>query len=403
MSVRRRPARRVGGIAPLLVVALACAGGDGPAAARTAVHTDSAGIDIAANDSVDRPLAWRFEERFAVGGAESGPEAFYGVSARGVGVDTLGRLYILDAGNHRVVVVDSAGQVVRTQGAQGGGPGELEFPAFLAVRPDGEVGVYDYARGGLVRFAPDGAPLPLERVTAEGGPPPDAMRWVDGGLLLARTDYGDDRVRDELLVRRGEAETVLATTESPSPPMHTFRSCGGRLAMRLPPLFQPQMTWSERDGRIVAATNAAYTLDVYDGDRRVASVRRSLPPRASSEELARRELGEGMKVRFGGGDCTVDPAEVIEARGLAPVLPAVRTVVVAPDGTVWVERGRLKDEPPLIDVFDRSGDYLGTLPAGSPMPAAFQANGDLVAIVTDELEVQRVVTYRVARAEAAPR
>lgn len=45
--------------------------------------------------------------------------------------------------------------------------------------------------------------------------------------------------------------------------------------------------------------------------------------------------------------------------------------------------------PKPIDVFDREGRYLGTLPAGSPFPIGFLPDGRI--LVADEFDVERLV------------
>lgn len=69
----------------------------------------------------------------------------------------------------------------------------------------------------------------------------------------------------------------------------------------------------------------------------------------------------------------------------------------APDGLLWVVRGHVDGEEPAIDVFDPAGSYVGTLPPGSPVPLLFLPDGRLVAEETDELDVDRLVVYRLDR------
>ena len=388
---------------------------DGAAGAARAVRTDSAGVTLVVNDGADRPLAWTFTQRFAVGGEESGPESFYGISPRSVGGDARSNLYVLDGGNLRVLVFDSSGAFVREQGGKGGGPGELQFPGFLEVRADGVSGVYDHSREGLVRWSATGEPLTVEQIAGAGGPPPQLMRAVASGRVVQVDDHGSPerplrRITLELRpgaagdgVPAGERPGVvtLAALEMPVPTMHMYASCTSRLGMALGPIFEPELVWTAEGGRVFMAHDTTYVVDVHDGSRLRLSIRRATPARRATREMAVADLGEGMKVRFGGGECTIDPGEMIEARGVAPVLQPVDRIVVAPDGTVWVTRGAVKGEPRIVDVFDAEGEYLGTLPAGAPEPAAFLANGDLVAIEKDELDVERIAVYRVGRTEPA--
>jgi hypothetical protein len=48
-----------------------------------------------------------------------------------------------------------------------------------------------------------------------------------------------------------------------------------------------------------------------------------------------------------------------------------------------------------VDVFAGDGGYLGTLPATAPYPAVSLPGDRIAGIVTDELDVQRLVIYRV--------
>ena len=90
-------------------------------------------------------------------------------------------------------------------------------------------------------------------------------------------------------------------------------------------------------------------------------------------------------------------AQLIEKRGIAPRLQAVDALRFAPDGGLWAVRGHVDGEEPAIDVFDPDGEYVGTLPPGSPVPLLFLPDGRLVAEERDELDVERLVVYRVER------
>lgn len=396
--MRRRVARRghPAAFAASLVI-VACAPGEATPA--SALRTDSAGVTIAVNDSVDRPLAWTFTERFSLGGEESGPASFYSLWSQAVDVDAAGNLYVLDAPNHRVVVFDSAGAFVRTFGGEGGGPGEMQRPWNLSVTGDGTVSVYDFAKRGLVRFAAEGAPLPPRTIIAEGGAPLDGLRATTTGLIALRRVYGDEAgVRVELAT--GDSLThVVASVLQAQGTMHMYSACGGGL--NLPPIFEPEIVWDGADDLLAVNAEAGYVVDLYRGASRVASYRRGTAPRPATPELAARELGEGMRVDFGRGPCVLPVDETVEARGTAALVPAIGRLTLAPDGELWVERRTVGDEPRLIDVFTADGDYRGTLGAGAPAPIAFLPSGDVIAIEQDDFDIERLVVYRVAR-DAAP-
>jgi hypothetical protein len=165
--------------------------------------------------------------------------------------------------------------------------------------------------------------------------------------------------------------------------------------MRLPPLLAPELSWFAHGSRIAAISSARYEVAVHDGAKRML-VRRDIAPQPATLEIAQREVGDSMRVSGGTQRCAIPPAEVAEVRGFAPVVPAVRNVVIAPDGGLWVRRGGPRLDAAPIDRFDRDGNYIGTLPAGTPLPIAFMPNGDVVASEKDkESDVERLVVYRV--------
>jgi len=104
-----------------------------------------------------------------------------------------------------------------------------------------------------------------------------------------------------------------------------------------------------------------------------------------------------MTVRIPTGERRCSTDEVVEKRGFAPVIPAIGRVVLAPGGELWVERGYISGEHPAVDVFAATGEYLGTLPRGSPFPAAFLPGDRFVTTEKDDLDVVRAVIYHVER------
>ena len=53
-------------------------------------------------------------------------------------------------------VFDKDGHFLRSMGSSGDGPGEFQSPGSFSVSPDGAVAVFDYGKGGLVRFDASG-------------------------------------------------------------------------------------------------------------------------------------------------------------------------------------------------------------------------------------------------------
>lgn len=397
-SSPRRVAHSRRAVCGLLLAALSLSGcaRDAGAPAR-AERVDSAGITIVRNTGEDRPLEWSFEPVMSIGGADDGPEAFFNVGERSIATDATGNIYVLDAGNHRVVVFDSTGAFIRSVGSEGGGPGEMQFPSAFAVAPSGAVSVLDPVKRGLVSWGPDGELLPSQ--------PLDLSVAIGGGLArtpsatilpVSVTDPATEQGRYDLLAIREGGTDTIATMPRPQLVMKDY----GCVGLNIPPLFTPSLNWAALGDTMAVNAGAEYTLDVYEGSHRRASIRRDLAPRPVTRELALQEIGEERRISFGGGaECRIPAEKLVDTQGYAPVLPAIQTIRIDPARRLWVQRGHIKDEPTAIDVFHADGEYLGTLPPGTPFPAAFSPNGGIVTVEMDELDVPRVVVYRIFEKE----
>lgn len=375
-----------------------------PAAERDPVaeRVDSAGVQLVTNRGGDRVLSLVFTPRLTLGGKDSGPEAFFRVVRGGVDVDSKGRIHVLDFEANTVAIFDSTGQFIRTLGRRGGGPGELQFPSNVRASDDGSVSVFDFSKDGLVRWGPDGSVMPSMRIKATS--PARDVAFVDDGIAYTWTNYAieEESERTVLQLERGDSVEDLAVIERPRPNMLEFKGCGIRMA--LPPLFAPDVSWATNGRRMAWVSGVAYEIAIREADGRRSIIRRDLAPREATLELARREVGDSMRLRGGTLRCALGPEEVADARGFASVIPAIRTMMMAPDGALWVQRTTPRTDPVVIDLFTADGDYRGTLPAGSPMPVAFFPNGDIAAAEkSKEDDVERLVVYRVAPAEPKTR
>ena len=74
----------------------------------------------------------------------------------GITTDAQGLIYVVENQSRRVVVVTVEGQVVRTLGSYGSGPGQLRDPMGVAVDGKGNVIVADDRNNRIVVFHPDG-------------------------------------------------------------------------------------------------------------------------------------------------------------------------------------------------------------------------------------------------------
>lgn len=378
------------GMAALLVPAL-LSGCERPGAGSAQERSDSAGVEIVRVEEPDHVLPWEFQERWRVGGADEGLTGFSRLSRWTVAPTPGHTLSILDPLNHRVVVLDSAGDVVRSYGGRGGGPGEMQGPVALGLGPDSAVWIYDQRKREMVRFGLAGAPLEPRRLEA---PVWDAVRpGTDGVYVGERSVVAPDSMRRSVLRVSMDDETRVFTVSLPRRAMVEVPGCGASVPMGR--LFERDLTWDAAGRRVAVFVGPEYVVDVYDDGRHTLSLRTSTPLRPMTEAMATREYGDGFRLGLPGGDCVADAVEMVRAQGFAPYLPAVSEVRVTPDGGVWVQRGHLADEPAIIDIWAAGGEYLGALPAGTPFPLAFLPDRAVAVSEVDEWDVPRIVVLDV--------
>ena len=364
-------------------------------------RVDSAGIEIIHSLGGDVPLNRHFEVAFSLGGEDTGPASFYRVIPQGVAVDARGNIAILDMSAFRVVVFDSTGRFVRSMGHEGAGPGEFNAPDAVAVLPDGSVAVHDFRKRGLEWFDPTGKPAGFRPLSAsfQGG---RIILSATGAFIPTRTtDRGAGLARYRLL-RISETDTVTLVEQAQALGESAFyESCA--VSMTLAPLFTPRLRWDAVVDQAVIGNGDDYVIDVYHGSELTRRLRRDVMARNVTESMARAELGEGEEWSIGGVPCTIPADELLAKRGYASSVAAVEDVAITPLGEIWTKRSSIGQEPALVDVFGSDGTYLGTLSESAPWPVAFLPDGRLLAIVRDDLDIDRVVVYSMQEgADASP-
>jgi hypothetical protein len=355
-------------------------------------RTDSAGVLVVTTFGPDAPPPLRLEKIFDLGGADSGPEAFVRVHPTSVGADSDGRLYVLDAGTFSVTIFDRDGEVVRSFGRRGGGPGEFDFPTDLAVTPDGRVGVYDFGVRGLVRFNPDGSVLPS--IEMPGTTRKFALhgdRVI--GAFRSATASADSTQQRVLDFAPADTITLFARNEPQATSINV-----GCMRIGLPPIYTQDIAWGANPQRTVIADPVTYSIRVFENGRQTAEWRRNVATIETTPDFAAVEVGgDSMRFQAGPNRCAISAREAVESIGYAPFVPLIRDLLVAPDGRVFAERRTLPGQT-LIDIFATDGAYLGTLPAGTPFPAAFRSSDELVTVEQDSLELRHVNVYRLVQA-----
>ena len=369
----------------------------------------------------DLPLAADFPEVYRVGGQDAPDWAQF--TGRGpVGFDGAGNLYILDPFAPHVVVIDPQGELVRTIGRAGVGPGEFRFPYHLAVWRDGRLAVSDIARGAILVFGPGGE---FARSVATGTLPELIRPDPNADALYAQGSSGEGDGMDDFSIGRLDltaddvvSDVVLRAWRAPreDPPGEVsaddfLDSSGNVSAARMLMIggaldgvfFEPTLRWDIlADGRVAYADSSAYAIRIVTpGGSEVEVLMRSIPPEAVTDGLRaaaiEREIGRYTELLEDQGGMTREFREGIEERGFYPEVPVIREIRSTWQGGLWVRRTAAEpwDDQGPVDVFGPDRQYLGTFAAGTAtMPEAFGPDGLVAYWELDELDVATIVVKK---------
>lgn len=140
-------------------------------------------------DNSDKPAngtrVVKLEELWTVGGDDG--DLFFGVVNR-VLIDEQENIYLLDGQLADVKVLSRDGELLRTLGREGDGPGEFRSPAEMGFLPDGTLGILQAVPGKVIRLnIQDGTPAdswPLSDADSGGFFEMQGLR-VGGGAVVA--------------------------------------------------------------------------------------------------------------------------------------------------------------------------------------------------------------------------
>ena len=375
----------------------------------------------------DRPLNADPVEVYRVGGLNAPQWAFF-EGREPTGFDAAGNLYVLDTRAGQVVVIDPRGELVRTVGRKGEGPGEFGGAGQLFVWPDGRFVVVDMGQAAYQVFGPDGE---LERYVRMGG---DAGRLAflggmrleiradpAGGALIAQgmpselgamsgalealaeltgetlemPEAAVDESGLERLDLTGEAVSATPIFQGWKAPreevpgitsIEDLRDASKLMGLVNPiRYFEPFPVWDVLpDGTIAWSDSTAYAVKLAGpGGRVTAVLRRPFAPEAVTGRIRKEVIDRELRRH----DEREDPPEVagapgmltgyledmakarreaIEEREFYPEIQVIRDMRATWDGALWIQRrgNRPWDDTGPIDVFGANREYVGTFAEG---------------------------------------
>lgn len=367
---------------------------------------------------------WRLVPELQIGVIE-GAEPFMFSAIMGVEADDEGRIYVLDRQANELRIFGADGSHVRTVGRSGGGPGEyasanglrwLTPDSLLVIDQRGSRYTVLTRDGDYVRSVPRS--LGFFGWAFTGG--------RRGGVLYEQTSIGSDDARRPVLIGTSLVDDASPLEASPAidasaaerapgaPPPPATAMDTVALPVTPAPGYESFSVRTERGGMVMAvpfAPGAIYRLDddghlwhghgsefrlfrsTFDGDTLLEIVLDAVPTPVTDQEMADWESDRGVaQFREMGGRLDLDR--------IPRTKPHFNDIHVAPDGHIWVS---IPSEPGTTQfaVFEADGRYLGRLHlsevARDPIVPLVVRNDRLYLVGRDDLDVQRVIVYRIER------
>ena len=332
---------------------------------------------MAAEASVLRPdPMWR------IGGEDDPAGTLFGLVTDARPTPT-GTTWLLDSVLSTLYEVAADGQVLRTVGREGDGPGEFRNAVSLAVLPDRGVGVVEMMPSQMVRFDADGLPQSSVSLGGDGG---------GQALVQEVAVHGDEMVMGffstNFAAGTAEINRVLGVYDleghEKAKVLHESETqSGGSISLSAGEDGDFINNWTVgADGNVhVHRKRKEYLIETFAPDgtplRRVRRDYESVR-RPEAVLAAEREQRERMRERFS------THAEM----HIEEMAPDIDRIIPRPDGSLWVlsSRGRDAGGSGCVGVFDEI-DPAGRFVRQVRIEVDYDAEDDQFLIRGDRLYV----------------
>ena len=393
---------------------------------------DSAGIEIVENHAPQHPAGsfWSIdpEPEYVLGGSEDlsgladdSAQLIWSV----VGLARLpdGRVAVLSSENQQLLLFEPSGELSRTIGRAGEGPGEFTRPEKLQFLPPDTLVVWDYHMTSIVYFDTAGALVKDRSVDyarmREHDIWGEGMRFPlsDGSFVSTRTGQETEYepAWSDCSPRRGWFVPVSRTGAAIGEPYE--RDSPSREFVRIDTAYGAH---SFGCPKVIAVGGDPPSVYVTRGDRNeihqfspdgvlLRIIRRTTDPRPVTDKARRAREDRTISSREEQGWPV--PEAQIEAMRSVETFPPIDGLIVDAEGYLWVSEYS-ESETWLADqwsIFGPDGRWLGVvaMPGGPVATAFFRCRGyritcwidrDFFVVVRrDQFDVERVEAYRIRR------
>ncbi|HEX2209719.1 MAG TPA: 6-bladed beta-propeller [Longimicrobium sp.] len=336
--------------------------------------------------------AWRAVEDLRIGRADGNGADVFAMPAA-LEVDALGRLYVLDAQASQVRVFGPDGRHVRSFGGQGAGPGEFKQPMGMTFAPDGGLWVVDPGNGRFAVFDTAGALRTTVRRASGHFMYPWPGRFDRQGRLWDVAIGPDGIAGAPALLRVDPASGAGAPVHLPSYAPAQFSTSRGSVSIAAPVPFTPELAWAlDADGRVWSGVTDRYRLRLHEP---AGDTLRIVERAASPVEIAASER-DSVPAQL---KWFTDQGGRIDLSRLPKHKPAFVSIRTDDRGWLWVRPSLPASEPDAaFDVFDPEGRYQGRVslpvPKQEQLPVMIRGN-HVYAVVLADAGYPQVVRFRI--------
>ncbi len=341
-----------------------------------------------------------------IGTVEGDPNFIFG-DVRGIEAGTDGTIYVLDYQASEVRAFDAEGRFLRKVATRGEGPGEISEANGMVLLGDSILWIQDHGKWMMIGVTTEGEelkrfPMPVLSYGYiwTGTVDNRGSVWKHRSHSDEERPYQPEEGLTENSFREymvsfdpvAEAKDSIYLGERSVRTWISRNNRGGYTYWAVPNDPSP-ITVVDPDGGLWRTASSSYrVVRLNERGDTVLVVESATPARPITAE-DRAEYVEGRLER------NPDQRRLAEElAGLMPdTMPVISRLAVADDGSLWVGRTGPEDEPPQFDIFDRKGDYHGSVELAF-RPASYTPiwiRGNRVyAVVRDSLDVPFVVRTR---------
>ncbi len=295
-------------------------------------------------------------------GGEDDEDVLFGIISK-VQIDAENNIYLLDNQMSQVYVYSPTGELLKTLGRAGEGPGEVSGPAGMILLKDGSIGLLKLMPATLVMLDKEG--IPAGNYTPGGG------TTTEGGMVVAVNCYqaGDNFVFGTVDISMDNTtmtQTRTYSLDSYGPDTEPLVRYGEKevvwefqnnFVMRE---IDTDFVWQRMDvsseGLVAMALDRnKYEINIFqpDGtlDRVIHRQHEPLERGQEMKDLLDRAFETLMRQMPPGSRYEYEPNEA-----------EIQNLRIAKDGSIWVQHSHQVWEPEpdvfCFDVFNKEGDFV---------------------------------------------